>query len=186
MEHKKSRWHKKRVGGTKRSRWNKIRVDQEFSKSRCLTTLVTPWACSLKAERRLLPTCWVHTHEKKMCSKLLNVGVGHCLQLGEELGIILATLSSEGKILWRSFHKKLVASEPRPLSLARFQVNSQSVLGDANSVLELMYCIVWSSISTMVISFSNSTLYHWAVVIVATFRGVFSFTHLIQLKNDSL
>ena len=84
-----------------------------------------------------------------------------------------------------SFQRKLVASEPRPFSLARPQVSSQSVLGEDSSDLDFLYSMELVSVSTMVTSSSNSTLYHSAVVIVATFKGVLSLTHLIELKKET-
>ena len=143
---------------------------------------VTAGSYTRMAARRLLPTCLVFSQLKKQCSRLAWVGVGQCLQFSEEFGRILATLSSVGRILWRSFHRKLVASEPKPFSLALLQVNSQSVPGDANSDLELMYSMVL--FSSMMTSCSSSTLYHCAVDIVATFKGVFSLTHLMELKKE--
>ena len=80
---------------------------------------------------------------------------------------------------------KLVASLPRPFSLARLQVVSQSVSSEDSSALHLIKSLDVSSNSTIVTSYSNSTLYHWAVDMVAAFKGVFSLTHSIDLKKES-
>ena len=77
-----------------------------------------------------------------------------------------------------------MTSVPSPLILARLQLVSQSVSGDASSALDLMYSLLVSML-TMVTSFSTRTLYHCAVDIVVTFRGVFSFNHLIESKKDA-
>ena len=143
----------------------------------------TEGSCWRTAPRRLWPTTPEHTQSKKQCSRVAWVGLGHCLQFAEEFGRILATLSSVGSNLWRSFHRKLVASEPMPFILALFQLTSHSVLGDASSDLDLMNSMVPSSLYSMVTSFSSSTLYHCAVVMVATFRGVLFLTHWMELNN---
>ena len=49
-------------------------------------------------------------------------------------GRILDSLSSVGRILWRSFQRNEYACAPRPLSLALFQVSSQSLSGVAASM----------------------------------------------------
>ena len=113
------------------------------------------------------------------------VGVAQILQYLDELGRILANLSSLGRSLCRRFQRKLVASGPRPLSLALLQLLSQSVSGEASSALHLMSFQGLLMGSYMVISCSTSNLYQLAVDIVVTFKGVFSLTCLMMLKNEA-
>ena len=86
--------------------------------------------------RTWLPTVLVKLQKKKQCSRLACTWSGQNLQLGLELGRILESLSSVGRMQWRSFHKKEVASEPRPFSLERLHESSQSVPGDNSSAYE--------------------------------------------------
>ena len=76
------------------------------------------------------------TQSKKQCGKSAVNWIGHILHSAEVFGRILESLSSLGRILWRSFHKKLVASVPIPFSLALLQLVGQSVSGEARSALE--------------------------------------------------
>ena len=110
---------------------------------------------------------------------------GNRAQLTVLRGRILASLSSVGSRRCRSFHRKLVASDPKPFSCARLQLVSQSVLGEAHSALHLMYSLGPSSGSTMVIFSSTRTVYQSARDIVATFSGVPSLTSLIMEKNEA-
>ena len=145
------------------------RLDGDTSASYCLMVLI-----------RLDPTSFVLTQLKKQCSRSARTGKGHVLHWSEEFGRILASLCSVGRSLWSNLQRKLVASDPRPFSLARLQLNSQSVLGENSSALDLMNSLVLASTWTMVTSCSSSTLYHLAVVIVAMFKGVLSLTNLID------
>ena len=90
----------------------------------------------LTVDKSREPTSLELTHLNKQCSRSAVAGKGHSLQSGNELGSILASRSSLGRILWRSFQRKLVASGPRPLSLALLQLVSQSALEEATSTLD--------------------------------------------------
>ena len=68
-------------------------------------------------------------------------GRGQNLQVGLVLGRILANLCSVGRIQCSSFHRKEVASDPRPFILERLQVDSQSESGDSSSDLDVMYSL---------------------------------------------
>ena len=78
---------------------------------------VTEGSCCLTAASRLLPTSSVLTQLKKQCSRSPTVGVGQYLHISEELGRILANLCSVGSRRCKSFHRKLVASDPDPSTL---------------------------------------------------------------------
>ena len=133
--------------------------------------------------RSCCPTSLVSMHSKKQCSRLAEIWTWQNLQFGLEFGKILASLISVGSRRCKSFQRKEEASDPIPLILERLQLISQSLSGEASSDLDLMYSPGWSIGSIMVISFSTNTLYHSAVVMVVTFRGVLSLTHLIESKN---
>ena len=145
-------------------------------------SVVTNGSWCLSAPTKLLLTFWVFIHSKKQWWRSAGGGFGQYLQRSDMLGRILASLCSEGRSLWSNFHKKLVTSGPRSFNLAFLQLSSQSVPGAASSTLGLMNSMVLLSSSTRITSFSSKTLYHWAVDIVEMFRGVFSFTHLMQEK----
>ena len=110
----------------------------------------------LTKESSQSPTSWVETHWNKQWHRSATVWVGHTLQNSVEFGSILASLCSVGSRRCSSLNKNEVASEPSPFSLARLQEFSQSVLGEINSDLVLMYCMELSTYSIMVMSCSTS------------------------------
>ena len=79
---------------------------------------------------------------------------------------------------------KEVLSGPSLLSLARCQVNCQSVEGLASSALQGMYSMVWSGKVNMVRLCSTKSLDHWLMDIVVTFKGV-SFLAFLIMENSS-
>ena len=142
-------------------------------------------SCCLTRESNHVPTSLVLTHWNRQWGVSAVVGWGQYLQLLGVFGKILDNLSSVGRRKWSSFQRKLVASDPSPFSLALLHEHSQSVAGEANSVLVFLYCIMLSaaSTSTMVMFISTKTLYHWAVDMVHTFSGVSDLTlHMMSKK----
>ena len=162
-----------------------ISVDSSAAKSSLRSfSGVTAGSIFLTWESNQLPADSVLTHLKRQWGRSARGAFEQSLQFSEELGRILASLASDGRILFNNFHKKLVASLQRPLSLARLQVVSQSVEGDASSALDLMNSLVLSGASSMVMLSSTNTLYHWATDIVITSKGVLSLTFLIIEKKS--
>ena len=123
---------------------------------------------------------------KKACNWSSTSCSWQSLQSGEEFSVlvILFTRSCVGRRLWRSFHKKVLTSEPRPLSLASLQVLPQSFSGHASSAREGRNCLVLAASGVnMVMLSSTRREYHWLLDIVATFKGELSCTCRIVSKN---
>ena len=87
-----------------------------------------------------------------------------------ERSLVAVVTLSVGSSKWRSFQMKLVTSDPIPLYLALFQLVSQSVVGAVSLALNLMYWLGLLLLSSILMFFSRSTLYHCAVVLVPAFR----------------
>ena len=124
---------------------------------------VTDWSFFLTIDSSHLPTSLVLVHSKKQCVRSAVAGVGQILQFSDVFLRILDSLASVGSRECNNFQRKLVASEPRRLSLASLQLVSQSVVGEASSALDLMYSGWLVLSSSIVISRSTSTLYHFEV-----------------------
>lgn len=159
-------------------------VSEDNSSLRSLAVVMVE-SCFLIRLSSKLPPSLVHTHKNMLCFRSAKIGLGQSLRFPEVFGRILDSLASVGRRQCSSFQTKLVASEPRPLVLACFQLDSQSVVGEASSVLDLIYSLWLSASSTMVISCSTINLYHWAVDMVATFKGLSSLTFMMVSKKES-
>ena len=57
------------------------------------------------------------------------------------MGRILLNLSCDDRSLWRTFHRNDVISGPRPFKLVKCQLLSQSLSGEASSVLDCFNCL---------------------------------------------
>ena len=72
----------------------------------------------------------------------------------------------------------------RPLSLARYHEDFQSVVGLASSALQGIYSMVLSGNVAMVTLSSTKSWDHCLMDIVVTFSGVSSFPFFIREKNS--
>ena len=134
---------------------------------------------------RSVPASPLNLHWKKAWGRSSTTWSWHSWQRGVLLGRILLNLSCDGRSLWRTFHRNDVISGPRPFNLAKCQLLSQSLSGEASSVLDGFNCLASDTgCCSMVMLSSSRRVYHWLQLMVATFRGVFSCTDLMWEKNS--
>ena len=98
---------------------------------------------------------------------------------------ILLSRSCVGISLCTSLQRKVVVTGPRPFSLAILQVLFQSLSQLAISVRQGEYTLGEVSSGVVMVTLSSrSRVYHWLLVMVATFRGDDSWTFMI-VRNKS-
>ena len=117
------------------------------------------------------PTSCVIVQEKKTCWKSAAGLPGQeWRQKGVELGMISATLFSEGRRPCNSFQAKAAASLSRDGIFTRAQISSQAQLGFSLSARQGFSCRGWSGSIFINTSWFKRWLYHCFDVILVTSR----------------
>ena len=162
-----------------------ISSSKSLNSSLMIFSMVMSGMMSLSTTTKLWPAPMLFVQLKKACGmSSINISWLQNEQWGGVLGDSLCSLSLTGNSRWRSFQMKEIWSGPSPFSLARYQVNCQSVEGLASSALQGMNSMVWSARVNIVRLSSTKSLDHWLTDLVETLRGVSFLAFLISEKNS--
>ena len=91
---------------------------------------------------RACPVPALYAQDSRACSNVSGWEFEHSVQVAGVVGVILWRRSFTGSSRWRSLKLKLVISLLRPLSRHSFQLICQSLSGESNSQLQVIYCLV--------------------------------------------